>query len=189
MIDEVSIYFFIEFSPKELRKLYLKLNKVFQSAIIPAKAYKAFSTWRFARTFAPKPFAMRFHSRKWVKPEDLNANGTLFGGRVLSWIDEEAVVYAIIQLENKRVVTKYMSEINFMSSAVEGDIVELGIEVVKFGKSSLTLNCEVRNKMTLETILTVDNIILVNLDENGRPAPHGKTKIEYVEERLADKEN
>ena len=78
-----------------------------------------------------------------------------------------------------------MSEINFMSSATEGDIVEIGIEVEKFGVSSLTLNCEVRNKMTRETILTVDNIIMVNLGPDGKPKPHGKTKIEYVKDRLA----
>lgn len=131
---------------------------------------------------------MRFHTRKWVKPEDLNANETLFGGRVLAWIDEEAALYSIIQLENKRVVTKYMSEINFMSTAVKGDIVEIGIEVVKFGKSSLTLNCEVRNKMTRETIVTVDNIIMVNLGENGKPARHGKTKVEFVKDRLASED-
>lgn len=129
---------------------------------------------------------MRFHTRKWVKPEDLNANETLFGGRVLAWIDEEAALYTIIQLESKRIVTKYMSEINFMSTAKQGDVIEIGVEVVKFGKTSLTLNCEVRNKMTRETIVTVDNIIMVNLDEKGKPAPHGKTKIEYVKDRLAE---
>lgn len=132
---------------------------------------------------------MRFHTRKWVKPEDLNANGTLFGGRVLAWIDEEAALYSIIQLENKRVVTKYMSEINFMSSAVEGDVVEIGIDVIKFGKTSLSLNCEVRNKMTRETIVTVDHIIMVNLDDKGKPSPHGKTKIEYVRDRLKSQED
>ncbi len=132
-----------------------------------------------------KTCTMRFHTRKWVKPEDLNANGTLFGGRLLSWIDEEAILYCIIQLENKRIVTKYMSEINFMSTAVAGDIVEIGIEVVRFGQSSLTLRCEARNKMNHETIVTVDQIILVNLDEQGKPVPHGKTKVEYVKDRLA----
>ncbi len=131
---------------------------------------------------------MRFHTRKWVKPGDLNANETLFGGRVLAWIDEEAALYSIIQLENKRIVTKYMSEINFMSTAIKGDIVEIGIEVVKFGKSSLTLNCEVRNKMTRETIVTVDNIIMVNLGKDGKPKPHGKTKVEFVKDRLAGEE-
>ena len=47
---------------------------------------------------------MRFHTRKWVKPEDLNPNGTLFGGKLLAWIDEELALYSIIQLENSRVV-------------------------------------------------------------------------------------
>ncbi|WP_086476779.1 acyl-CoA thioesterase [Arenibacter amylolyticus] len=128
---------------------------------------------------------MRFHTRKWVKPEDLNANNTLFGGRLLAWIDEEAALYSIIQLENKRVVTKYMSEINFTSTALTGDIVEIGIEVVKFGKTSLTLKCEVRNKMNRETIITVENIIMVNLGDDGKPKPHGKTKVEYVRDRLS----
>jgi len=128
---------------------------------------------------------MRFHTRKWVKPEDLNANGTLFGGKLLAWIDEEAALYCIVQLENKRIVTKYVSEINFISAPVQGDVVEIGIEVVKFGKTSLTLKSEVRNMMTRETILMVDNIIMVNLDENGNPAPHGKTKGEFVKDRLS----
>jgi acyl-CoA thioesterase YciA len=127
---------------------------------------------------------MRFHTRKWVKPEDLNANGTLFGGKLLAWIDEEAALYSIVQLENSKVVTKYMSEINFMSAAKQGDIIEIGIDVIKFGSSSVVLKCEVRNMMTREKIITIDNITMVNLDEEGKPKPHGKTKIEYIEDRL-----
>lgn len=130
---------------------------------------------------------MKFHTRKWVKPEDLNANGSLFGGKLLAWIDEEAALYTIIQFENNKVVTKYMSEINFMSSAKQGDIVEIGMEVVKFGKSSIILNCEVRNKMTHETIITIDNITMVNLGPDGKPKPHGKTEVEYVVDRLKDR--
>ena len=127
---------------------------------------------------------MRFHTRKWVKPEDLNPNSTLFGGKLLAWIDEEIALYSIIQLESPRIVTKHMSEINFVSSAKQGDIIEIGIEVVKFGSTSLTLACEVRNKMTHQTIITVDKIVMVNLDEEGNPAPHGKTKVEFVKDRL-----
>ncbi|HMQ43009.1 acyl-CoA thioesterase [Mariniflexile maritimum] len=127
---------------------------------------------------------MRFHTRKWVKPEDLNANGTLFGGRLLEWIDEEAALYTIIQLENQKVVTKYMSEIDFKASAKQGDIIEIGIDVVKFGNASLTLSCEVRNKMTRETIITISNIVMVNVGPDGKAKPHGKTQIEYVVDRL-----
>lgn len=127
---------------------------------------------------------MNYHTRKWVKPEDLNPNHSLFGGRLLQWIDEEAALYAIIQLENTKVVTKFISEINFVSSARQGDIIEIGIEVVKFGSTSLTLRCEVRNKMTRQTIITVDKIVMVNLDEDGNPTPHGKTKVEFVKDRI-----
>lgn len=130
---------------------------------------------------------MRFHTRKWVKPQDLNANKTLFGGALLAWIDEEAALYTIIQLENKNVVTKFISEINFTSSAREGDIVEIGMDVVEFGRSSLVLKAEARNKMTRDTILTVDRIVMVNLGEDGKPKAHGKTEIEFIKNRLEQK--
>ena len=127
---------------------------------------------------------MRFHTRKWVKPEDLNPNHSLFGGKLLAWIDEEAALYSIVQLENQRVVTKHMSEINFISSAKQGDIIEIGLDIVKFGNSSLTLKCEVRNMMTRETIITIDAITMVSLGIDGKPKPHGKTKVEYVSDRI-----
>ncbi len=127
---------------------------------------------------------MRFHTRKWVKPEDLNPNGTLFGGRLLQWIDEEVALYAIIQLEIPRTVTKFMSEIDFVSSGRKGDIIEIGIEVEKFGKTSITLNCKVRNKLTRKDIITIDKIIMVSLDNDGNPKPHGKKQVEYVKDRL-----
>lgn len=130
---------------------------------------------------------MNYHTRKWVKPEDLNPNHSLFGGRLLQWIDEEAALYAIIQLENTKVVTKFISEINFVSSAEQGDIIEIGIEVSAFGSSSITLQCEVRNKMTHQTIITVDRIVMVNLGEDGNPIPHGKTQVEFVKDRLSNK--
>ena len=123
---------------------------------------------------------MNFHTRKWVKPEDLNPNGTLFGGTLLRWIDEEAVIYAIVQLGNPYVVTKFISEINFVSSARQGDIIELGITATQFGRTSITLTCQVRNKITRKSILTIDQMVFVNLDERGNPMPHGKTEITYA---------
>ena len=127
---------------------------------------------------------MRFHTRKWVKPEDLNPNSTLFGGRLLAWIDVELALYSIIQLQNPKIVTKHMSEINFRSSAKQGDIVEIGIDVVRFGNSSIVLTCKVRNMMTREIIITIDTITMVSLDLEGKPMAHGKTTIEYTQDRL-----
>lgn len=127
---------------------------------------------------------MRFHTRKWVKPEDLNPNGTLFGGRLLAWVDEEAALYTVVQLDNPQIVTKLITEVDFKSFAKAGDIIEIGIEVTKFGTASITLRVEVRNMMTKKTIITIEKIVMVNLNSDGKPTPHGKTKIEYVKDRI-----
>ena len=131
---------------------------------------------------------MNFHTRKWVKPEDLNPNHSLFGGRLLQWIDEEAVIYAIVQLENPFVVTKFISEINFIKAPKQGDIIEIGIIATNFGRTSLTMRCEVRNMLTREPILHIDKLVFVNLDSEGSPTPHGKTAITYIKDRLLIKE-
>ena len=127
---------------------------------------------------------MNFYTRKWVRPEDLNAHGTLFGGSLLRWIDEEAVVYSVIQLGNRTVVTKYISEINFVSSARQGDIIEIGLLATKFGETSLTMRAEVRNMITRSLILTIDRIVFVNVDESGSPLKHGYTDITYLRDRM-----
>ena len=85
-------------------------------------------------------------------------------------------------------VTKFISEINFRSSAKKGDIVEIGIDVVAFGITSMTLSCEVRNKMMRETIITVDKIIMVSIGTRETDSAR-KTKVEFVKDRLGDSEN
>ena len=118
---------------------------------------------------------MNFRTRKLIKYEDLNARGTLFGGQVLKWIDEEAAIFCICQLNTRNIVTKAMSEVNFVASAKLGDIIEIGCELVGFGKTSITIACEVRNKDNKQTIIRIDKIVFVLLDENGKPKPHGKS--------------
>ena len=53
-----------------------------------------------ARARARRRAEIDFCTRKWIRPEDLDANGTLVGGSLLTWIDEEATIYAIVQLGN-----------------------------------------------------------------------------------------
>ena len=119
---------------------------------------------------------MRFFSRKLIKPQDLNAHGTLFGGAVLSWIDEEAAIFVLCQLGKGYIVTKYMSEINFVNSAQLGEVIEIGLELVRFGKTSITVKCEVRTKFQKKTIITIDEIVFVHVDEFGKPTPHFVTE-------------
>jgi hypothetical protein len=57
--------------------------------------------------------------------------------------------------------------VNFISSAKLGDIIEIGCELGQFGTTSVTIACEVRNKDTKKTIIRIDKIVFVAVDENG----------------------
>lgn len=119
---------------------------------------------------------MRFLTRKLVQPGDLNVNNTLFGGRCLAWIDEEAAIYAAIETRHKKVVTKRMSEINFVSPAFQGDVVEIGIALKKVGRTSITLEAQVRDLTTQQIIVNIDEIVFVCVDDNGKPVQHELSK-------------
>ena len=92
---------------------------------------------------------------------------------------KKLAIYAIIQLGNHHVVTKFISEINFESSAQQGDLLELGLIATKFGRTSLTMRAIVRNMITRKTILSIDKIVFVNIGEDGRPEEHGYNSITY----------
>ena len=116
---------------------------------------------------------MKYYSSKIIKPPDLNPGGTLFGGTLLGWIDEDAAIFAISKLGSKSIVTKYMSEIDFVHSARNGDIIEIGFEVVAYGRTSITIKSQVRNKLTKQEIIRIDKIVFVHINANGMPTPHG----------------
>lgn len=117
--------------------------------------------------------SLKYRTRKVVKPGDLNSRNTLFGGRLLEWIDEECGVYAACQMSTRTLVTKYMSELNFLTAAYQGDVVEIGVDTVDVTRTTIAVTCHVRNKETKEEIVSIDKIVFVNVDENGRPMRHG----------------
>lgn len=121
---------------------------------------------------------MLYKTRKMVKPADLNGEDTLFGGVMLSWLDEECAIFAHCQLDGQtrmNLRTKIIGEVDFKAPAFQNDIVEIGVDVIRFGTTSITLRAEVRNKSTKQTILTIDKIVMVTVDDEGRPMPHGCT--------------
>ncbi len=85
-------------------------------------------------------------------------------------------------------VTKFISEINFVSSARQSDIIELGITATEFGRTSITLRCEVRNKITRKSLLTIERMVFVNLGPDGLPAPHGKSEITYIRDQFKEED-
>jgi acyl-CoA hydrolase len=116
---------------------------------------------------------MKFLTRKLVTPADLNPRGTLHGGQLLKWIDEEGGIHAALELDTGLIVTKYISEINFKFPVLEGDVVEIGMQTVEIGTSSCTLSCEVRSLQAGRTVCTIDKIVYVRVNKYGLPKGHG----------------
>lgn len=121
---------------------------------------------------------MEFRTRKVVKPGDLNPLNTLFGGRLLEWVDEECLIYCGCQLKHTRLATKYMSEINFLRPARQNEVIEIGLETLSIGRTSITVRCEVRDKETREQILAIDKIVFVALSSRGKPIVHRMARQE-----------
>lgn len=121
-----------------------------------------------------------FKARKFVMSEDINHNGTLFGGKVLSWVDEQAAIAASFLLGNNNTVTKIISNIDFKNSAKLGDMIEISIHFKKVGKTSISLSARVSRYHNLDAsfcdeILTVDNIVFVCVKE-GIAIQHNMTE-------------
>lgn len=119
---------------------------------------------------------MIYNSQRMVMYPHLNAAGILFGGQAISWIDEEAIIYAAGLLDTTRLATAKMSEVSFKSAANIGDIVLIGTELVKVGTTSITVRCEIKNKTTDKIIIAVDEVVIVALDFNKKPTPHKLAK-------------
>ncbi|MFC5590072.1 acyl-CoA thioesterase [Sporosarcina soli] len=110
---------------------------------------------------------------KLVLPLDSNHLQTIFGGKVLAYIDELAAITAM-KHSNKAVVTASIDSVDFLSSAHVGDILELEAIVSSTGRTSMEVFVTVQSinpvlgetKRTTEAFLT-----MVAMDENNKPAP------------------
>lgn len=122
--------------------------------------------------------AMEHNTRKLVAYPHLNAAGNLFGGQALAWIDEEAAIFAVCQTNSQRLVTVKMSTVEFTHPGHLGDILTIGCALVKKGTTSITVACEIKNISSGNTIVQVDEIVFVNLDENGAPKSWGQDEDE-----------
>ena len=81
--------------------------------------------------------------RKIVMYPDLNFTGRLFGGQLMSWIDEVLAAAAMNLMGTKNIVTKKFGEIVFDAPGLLGDVVEIWYRPVKDGGTSLSMDCRV----------------------------------------------
>ncbi|MBE3102805.1 MAG: acyl-CoA thioesterase [Bacilli bacterium] len=106
-----------------------------------------------------------------VLPPDINNLETIFGGKVLSYIDEIAAITAMKHCNNA-VVTASIDSVDFLSSARVGDVLELEANVSSTGRTSMEIYVRVHsmNLLTNETKLTTESFLtFVAIDSTGKP--------------------
>ncbi len=109
-----------------------------------------------------------------MMPKDTNAHGTIFGGVILSYIDQAGAVEAK-RHGTEFLVTVAMREVVFHEPVNVGDLVSFYSRLVKIGRTSITVSVEVFSQ-TGEGIgnrvkVTEAEVTYVNLDKNRRPVP------------------
>ncbi len=81
---------------------------------------------------------------KLVMPSDLNPANRLFGGQMMKFIDEAAALYCFTKLKLMNVVTVSVSELTFLKPVFQGDVLEFYVQVYELGKTSITLEVNVK---------------------------------------------
>lgn len=78
-----------------------------------------------------------------VLPGDLNHYGSLFGGRLLSWVDEAAWIAASAEFPHCQFVTIAMDKVEFRHGVRDGTILRIACEMTRIGKTSVTYQVRV----------------------------------------------
>lgn len=109
-----------------------------------------------------------------MMPKDTNAHGTIFGGVILSYIDQAGAVEAK-KHDTDLLVTIAMREVVFHEPVYTGDLVSFYTRLVRIGRTSITVAVEVvasrGNDPNLRVKVTEAEVTFVNLGPDRKPRP------------------
>ena len=109
--------------------------------------------------------------RTLAMPADTNANGDIFGGWLLSQMDIAGGV-AASKIAKTRTVTVSIDAMNFRKAVYVGDLVSVHANLVRVGRTSMTIHLEawvLRRKEMKPILVTDGNFTYVAIDEQGKP--------------------
>ncbi len=111
-----------------------------------------------------------------MMPRDTNAHGTIFGGVILSYIDQAGAIEARRQ-GLQFMVTVSMDRVVFHEPVYVGDLVSFWTETLRIGTTSITTKVTVEAIRTGNTrkrvTVTEAQVVYVNLGEDRKPKPIG----------------
>jgi acyl-CoA thioesterase YciA len=109
-----------------------------------------------------------------MMPRDTNAHGTIFGGVILSYIDQAGAIEARRQ-GCQLMVTVSMDKVVFHAPVLVGDLVSFWTETVRIGNTSITTRVVVEairvGRSSERVVVTEANVVYVNLGTDGKPSP------------------
>jgi len=111
---------------------------------------------------------MEMHSM--VRPEHLNHHGHLFGGKLLSWVDENAWIAATKDFPTCTLVTRAIDQIEFTNPIYCGSILRFEVSLIKKGSTSLRYSVIVYATpvgTAVEEKVFSNYITFVNIDDVG----------------------
>ena len=115
--------------------------------------------------------------RVMMMPRDTNALGTIFGGIILSYIDQAGAVEAHRYVDG-RIVTVAMREVEFHQPVYVGDLVSFYSQVTRIGATSITVKVVVEAERRIrdgdQVKVTQAEVVYVHVDEQGRAQPIDK---------------
>jgi acyl-CoA thioesterase YciA len=122
----------------------------------------------------PDPSDLQPAIRVVMMPRDTNPLGTIFGGIILSYIDQAGAV-EVRKLSDQKLVTIAMHEVKFIAPVFVGDLVSFYTETVRIGTTSITVRVTVdarRGNAPHQTVrVTQAEVVYVAIDEPGNPVP------------------
>ena len=108
-----------------------------------------------------------------MMPKDTNALGTIFGGIILSYIDQAGFVQALSHGDFTW-VTASIERVDFKAPVNLGDIVNVYTRTIRTGRTSITIEAEVETERCQShsaVRVTTATMTMVALDDSGKPTP------------------
>jgi acyl-CoA thioesterase YciA len=130
--------------------------------------------------------AMQLLGTKVCKKYDLGVHNNLFGGTMLSWIDESAVAYVNEVCHCPTMVTLKIEEVLFKSPVKENNLIKIYGQIDRIGGKSITVSVEARKFNVYsheEAVVCSTRLVFVRLDDDGKSIPIAN----HVREKHPDK--
>jgi len=112
-------------------------------------------------------------------PKDTNANGSIFGGWVMSQMDLAGALHAGVASQG-RVATVAVDSMKFVQPIFVGDEVSCYTSITRVGTTSISIHVEVwvrRHRLGEPILVTHGTYVFVSLDDDMRPKPLDKERL------------